>query len=71
MVRLCPFEVVCTVHGGSLCRAAVPLSTALPADDEVFPFYELRAAAVDLRSGEAYVRALYRTPKYSSIARRA
>ena len=26
------------------------------ADDEVFPFYELRAAAVDLRSGEAYVR---------------
>lgn len=24
------------------------------ADDEIFPFYELRAAAVDLRSGEAY-----------------
>ena len=57
MVRVCcPFEVVCTGHGGSSCLAAVPLSTVLHADDEVFPFYELRAAAVDLRSGEAYVR---------------
>ena len=67
VVRVRRFEVVCTAHGGSLCLAAVPLSTALPADDEVFPFYELRAAAVDLRSGEAYVRALYRKPKYKRL----
>jgi hypothetical protein len=67
VVRVRRFEVVCTAHGGALWLAAVPLSSALPADDEVFPFYELRAAAVDLRSGEAYVRALYRTPKYSRL----
>jgi hypothetical protein len=35
-------------------RKAPDLGYKLLADEEVFPFYELRAAAVDLRSGEQY-----------------
>jgi hypothetical protein len=35
-------------------KKALDLGYKLLADEEVFPFYELRAAAVDLRSGEPY-----------------
>ena len=35
-------------------RGTPDLGYDLLADDQIFPFYELRAAAVDLRSGEAY-----------------
>jgi hypothetical protein len=44
-------------HGAVLCRIAasrVPMSSHLAMPLQVFPFYELRAAAADLRLGGGY-----------------